>query len=610
MDKNAGGTGPSAQQAEGWCAGRAATDALRRARSKPAGGLRRAVVALRRSYAFVGVGLCCAALAYLLVWQRGPYLDDYSNGAMAVDVVTAQWRPAWSSTRIPTYPARALTWLLNTTVGGLLPTHELAIRVVSAVLVATNAFLLGSLVYRVAQSRLAGVISAWLFVAPLWGFEALLWAGAVTYVLLGTLALLWLHLLWTALLSDKRPIVWAGLGYAVFAVMLLVGEPYVGLLGVFPLLALAASGGRGRVWRLVRRSLTLVLPCAAMTLAAYFLLYRNSGLVMQRGGVDVSVFGTASRCLGWLRRAWWMTLSDSWGLKVFREAVALGAMVVRGSLIGVLLICAASAFLVVTVLGWQTAAGGDASLRAATALFFAGAVWFLLVMLFPGATLRGQILEYRMLYFPTAGLAASAGALASVLGDGLHRVGWARLVLLTCGLLVLLNATGTAGLAEALARRSRLDALQAAAIRRAVPSSFLPAGAYIVPADMDQSLSGRPDALSLLLLGAFEVPWAGRDLLAQTYRRSDMHLVTSNRWAPLRFDCGHGPTAERVVTVQGANLPVESTLVLAYHSGRAYAVERVILKGEATERAVLFPIAERLALAGFPTQADLEVQCE
>ena len=83
------------------------------------------------SFGWLLTALICLTLGYMFVWQRGFYIDDYSVRLSAIDVLTGQWRPMWSRSRIETFPARILTWMVVTSFAGLLPTHEFFVRAIS-----------------------------------------------------------------------------------------------------------------------------------------------------------------------------------------------------------------------------------------------------------------------------------------------------------------------------------------------------------------------------------------------------------------------------------------------------------------------------------------------
>ncbi len=52
----------------------------------------------------------CAAIGYLLIWERGFYLDDYAEALLARDAVTGLWRPDFNPLHYPHFPVRTLRY--------------------------------------------------------------------------------------------------------------------------------------------------------------------------------------------------------------------------------------------------------------------------------------------------------------------------------------------------------------------------------------------------------------------------------------------------------------------------------------------------------------------
>src|SRR5205085_1207134 len=131
-------------------------------------------------FGWLGTAILSLWLGYLLVWRRGPYLDDYGMKDALGSVLSGTWM---------IYPLRPITWLVVSALAALLPIDELLVRTATAVCVGCNALLVGWLVYRVLGARLAAVISCWLFLMPFLAWEAVLWVGAAGYVVMVGLVL-------------------------------------------------------------------------------------------------------------------------------------------------------------------------------------------------------------------------------------------------------------------------------------------------------------------------------------------------------------------------------------------------------------------------------------
>lgn len=110
------------------------------------------------NYGYLLVGVACLWLGYMVVWQRGLYLDDYSLKNLAVDMVTGDRRPVFDWRSNPNFPARLLTWVVLPQLAALVPDHELIARLLMVLVTGTNAFLLGFLAYKMTKSRIGGVI--------------------------------------------------------------------------------------------------------------------------------------------------------------------------------------------------------------------------------------------------------------------------------------------------------------------------------------------------------------------------------------------------------------------------------------------------------------------
>ncbi len=555
-------------------------------------------------YSWLLLAFACLALAYLLVWQRGFYTDDYSHRNWAIDPLTGQWRPLWSRERIGTFPVRILTCLFITTYAGLLPTHELLARAMAMLVVGTNALLLGWLVYRLLGSRLAAVIAGWLFLVPLYAQEALLWASAFGYVCAACLALLFLHAAWSALTQPGRGSRWNLAGSLAFAVMLLFVEPFAVAVALVPVLALAGAirePSHARI--MLRRSLRLLIGPLAVSIAYYLLLYRNSWVVSSRGGLDLSPTGILARIGVYGGRLVFLTGPLAWGGHVAGDALTIAIAALRGSWPGAALALIAALSLLLTVLTWRSEEREfQAPDRLGLIVLAGGLLWAASSLLLPGVLVEGQQLEYRLLYFPLGGASVSLASMAWLAAKRLRGAVWRQTLIALAGIALLVQTMGMMGYAHAYAARSRLDQQQVSALVRALPAQYLPDGSYIVPIETEAPLFGRPDSISAYLLGVFETPWSMRDALLRIWRRPDLQFVTSNRWAGMHFSDADGNSGQGSLRIQGVTVPVDRAVLFVYRAGRVLVVEQLALqKGDGTQRIVQFPLAGDLRRYGVPT---------
>lgn len=130
----------------------------------------------------------CLVLSYLAIWQRGFYTDDYSFHKNAADITTGAWH-----LYVPERLDRPLAFFADMNLAGLVPEHELSVRIVAALFAGGNALLLAWLVKRLVRSRFMAVVVAWLFLSPYIAHEAVLWIAAYLYVFSLFFVLLFLH---------------------------------------------------------------------------------------------------------------------------------------------------------------------------------------------------------------------------------------------------------------------------------------------------------------------------------------------------------------------------------------------------------------------------------
>ncbi len=557
------------------------------------------------SFGWLLTALICLTLGYMLVWQRGFYMDDYANKPMAIDILTGQWRPIWSMIRYWYFPVRVLAVLIAYSFAGLLSTHEFLVRAVSTLFIGVNALLLGWLTYRALGSRLAAVISGWLFLMPFYGQEALLWAGAGGAIFGVSFALLFLHAFWSAIAQPRMMGRWITLGTLAFVTALLIAEAHILVAGLVPIfgLIIAARHQTSSYWASLRRSLYVLICPLSVAAIFYVLFYTNCELVDSRGGLDLSLAGIVERSLGYSKGLVGMTIFDS-GRRLTSDAFGIGIAVLLRSWKGMALSFVASVSLLPTALAWRT---GEREYlpryRVGLMVFCAGVTWFVVSLLFPGVLVKGQILEYRQLYSPTAGAGVALGALAWMAAKRLRRLACDKFFVAIAGVLLLLSTVCMLGYAQAFAVRYKLDRRQIAALVHALPSQYLPENSYVVPFDNEERLFGKDDSISMVLVGVFETPWSARAALEEAYRRNDLRIIQTNRWVPMQFSyMGDQEPPSNQLGIQGVSVPVDRTVLFSYRAGSAFLIESLtITKSDGSQHIVQFPIARDLDRHGVPT---------
>ena len=567
-------------------------------------------------FSWVLISIVCLMLSYLLIWHRGFYLDDYSDRLLGWNVVTGHVLPVLSKNRDPIYPARLGTWIIATESAALIPNHEVILRAIATVSVGVDALLLGGLVYRMLGSRVAALVAGWLFLVPVFGFEAVLWP--LGYPVTVALALLFLHSCWSAFtitsslgftvtgsLESQRLIAVCALS---FAIMLSVLEAFVSIIGFVPIFAIIFAARRRpqRYWAALKRAAIIFLFPLLAAAAIYFLMYRTSPIISERGGLDISVSGIIFRCRGFLQTLRWLTISDTQGQPLIREAFRLGYTILFTSWMGITLFILACAFVLFTIITWRPDdREHQPGYRVGFIVLGFGLLWFLVTLLFPAALVNSPYLEYRQLYFPMAGIGIALGALVWLILKWLSHPLWEYAVIALASVILILNSITMIGFASVFAARSQLDQRQIAAVVRSMPSESIPQDSYLLPFNPSTQVPLKePNAhISGFLDGVFNASWSADGALAVAYRRIDVHTITSNHWVGMQFSDKDGR-----FLVQGIPVPVERTVLFAYQGDTAAVIEQVTIQHlDGTQHIVRFPVAEALLARGTTSIANLMV---
>lgn len=592
------------------------------------------VQGILQQYGGVLTGLSCMLLGYLLIWQRGMYLDDYSIRFAAFDN-TGQWKSIFDQTSNLLYPARLLTWEVTPRVAALLPEHELFVRTLITLFVGLNALLLGYLIYKVLGSRLAGTVGGWLFLMPVFT-SSTVWVGASTYIFSVTAALLFLHSFWNGL-SHRHPWLWVGGGVVALTIMLLFGEAHLAVIVI--------AGLIGVIWvadnmaelrsRLGRVTFMLIWPLLTFS-CLYFIVFRNPHVLETRGGIATDPAVILERAYGFLYEFYYWTVAPGWGRQTTEGFFSVGLATISRSWQGCMLVLLAAAVVFLTALTWRSEQREyDASHRVGLLTIVTGVLWFVIALTIPLALAQYSIYyESRFAYFPLAGIALLVAALVWSAAKLLRRQAWERVLVGIVGTILLIATISTVGLSQAYAARNSLDREQIAAVRREIPSQYLPSNPIFVAVNIDEQLPGDAAAIPVFGTGVLEAPWAGCPELRAAYQRNDLIILATNRWIPMKFSylpstnspasfeslvsCPRQtdqtkiafpwPGSAMVLYINNTSIPLDKAVLFTYQNGKATAIESLLIKdADGMERVVQFPVGKTLRLHGISTITGLPV---
>ncbi len=558
--------------------------------------------------ALVWLPLACVAVSYLLVWQRGLNYDDYGHHNWAVDVVTGQWHPVLFG-----FGERWLGFMAFVNLAGIQPRWEFLVRVFSALMMATNALLLAWLIYRLTRLRLVAVLTGWLFVVPVYAYEAAVYLVGIQYSLAFCFALLFLHASCLALTQPRMATRWSILAGLLFLLAVLSNEQAALSAVVVPFLGLYFAGRGEAVSKrfTLKTSLGILILPAVVTVALFSLYRQSGGIAAQRGGIIFEPHAILEHIGLFASQLANLTVSPNDGQRVMTQAFELGYSRLRWSLKVTALFASTFAFLVVALLAWNSNRESDRrDVASVVALCCGGIVWSILAWLLPGGLVRNQWLASRLLYMPLAGVCVSLAGLIWLVVRRLQHPGAERAALGLVGVILILSTVCMVGFARTYQERSLLDRRQIAAVLKAVPPQYLPADSHIVPFRMGETLPMVGDHLGQRVAGVMEQSWSATAALQQAYQRSDIATAATNRWIPMRISYG---AQEQILTLSGSDgattVPVERTVFVTYQDGVGQAIERLTLKqADGSQQTIRFPIAEALRAAGLPTTENIVVQ--
>jgi len=244
-------------------------------------------------------------------------------------------------------------------------------------------------------------------------------------------------------------------------------------------------------------------------------------------------------------------------------------------------------------------------------IVFIGILW-IFASLIPGTVIRGQILEWRMLYYALAGLAVVIGGITwggLVLSQNMPS--WVRRTFLALPLSTAILATITMlGYAEVYRLRSQLDQQQITELVSVVTPQSLTSDTTFIPINPSIKITKNdPSVITVhdrVLFGVFEIHWAGKSALRMAYRRPDIDVVATHHWTtPMAFRLVESPEGMMILKVNDRLVPLKKALPFTYRNGRAVLLSPLILvapDGTVVD-SIDIPLVEIYRAEGAPTES-------
>ena len=575
-----------------------------------------------RSWLLIGIG--CSWLGYMVVWQRGFFLDDWSIGLHARDQQTLEWLPiTFTREAIPTFPARILTFVFIPRLIALMWTNEFFVRLLIASCVGVNAFLLGWLVYRILHARLPAVVAGWLFLMPIYT-DVTLWAGAAAYVFLSGFTLLMLHAIWSSFVVDGQPYIWLFAACLALLVSLAWAEATVGTISLIPIMGVLCRVRRSSTnWRRIGyRTMLSTIMTIIVVLTYYFLVISTSPLVPGRGGILSDAAMILQRSEMWLKALYWWTLDPSWGGRFTVASYIVGSSHILTQQTGTILTISIIIVLALTVVNWKNDQVRFDSVASVLLMMVLGIVWFVTTLYVPYIFVSGKMFEIRFLYFPLAGLSIVAGTLVALATLIIRHRSMQQALLAAFGVLLVVLSVCTLGHARSYAVRYETDVRAFKDLGNLAPFEAIPEGAQFIPVNLDVSLPGNENLLTGAIISAFEASWSAYAGLNPMYPGKNIEYIPSSRWVLATFSenppvnpspfCKQtsniSPVKPSTFFVQGCPVDPARAIVFTSHRSKMTLVRTLVLRrSDGTTRIVVLPIASVLADRGAATIEELVV---
>lgn len=558
--------------------------------------------------------LSLVAIAYFVnAAPAARYADDWVYEFFGSGVARTTWTPQTAGVEY-----RVLSIWLAPILAHLRPALEPLLYLARLALHFANVALLGLLAFRLSGSPRTGLLTAALYLVPLFAYEPLLWFSASVFYLVPLfLFLAGAHLLLSVRdgHARRRAAFLMFLSLAAWFAMLLFIESGLLLPLIVPVMALVLAR-RGQ--RVSLRPILVVVVLFYLGASWYVVsALRDSPIVAVHGEstldpvliVTERIPQVTGIVLGyfaeWLPRGLW---ADALELGL-RTLAPLSLVLVAALAVSSLALAVSQA-----LRGPALALPSESRLAGAFSVIAVGLAWFVFSLV-PVLFIRDLSVSSRVMLFPSAGLAlAGAGALGTLL-TRLPRITRPVLLVLVAGFL-LANALSMSGLAAVHRLRWERDAAQLSAFRSALPT--LPAErVYILPHALEQAtvspLLGRPTQLDTLLYGLFDIPWAAAPALDLAYSTERIELAPRDALRQFHITDiqrdGQGRPTGLVFQADGSAqaIPISGLLAFTHRGGRFYWLDPLILHVGTTAETISLPMAA--PLTGAPHRsADLPLE--
>lgn len=529
-----------------------------------------------RWFAYAAFGACCLILAYLLIWQRGLYSDDYNLSTTISATAHGGYRP--------------LGFLLTSTAAYLVAQGlEWLPRLIQALLVGGNALLLGAWVYRLTRQALPAVVVAWLALMPIFAIQGVLWTASMSYLAAGLCALLGLHVA-VRYVDGKTPLFsfWSAATIIAFMLATLF---YEGVIALVALIWLLAWSHRQRGWRVLLRPALMTGLLAAFGLFLLRVVYVDNPYATARGDLDLNPLAMLQRIVNVHLPALYELTIAPYRLRYYAdESFAIGQSVILQHIAGIGMVLAA-----IVLLGWLSwralsiARTSPEQPSNPGFIIAIGVTWLLVTTFFPVALIDQQVLFPRMLYIPSLGLAIAIGGLLMPL---LRQRWLAPVLMLITGLIVLYQSVIVVGYAHTFALRYQLDRRQISQFALQYPVGSIPKDTYLLPIGFDRNLIEGYEMDQNVFGGIFDWYYAADIALNQMGYR---HIATIDSRDYEQVQLAVGQT--NIIFINGVAYAQDAILPLTYANDQLLVVRQITTQ----TNTYIFPVAQQMAAQGYVT---------
>lgn len=532
-------------------------------------------------------------------------MDDYSMKFLGISHTGYFWNSPNDH-----FPARILAWMLPIKIAPLVPDYELGVRIFQVILIALNVIIFGTLSYKIFKSKMIGIISGLLFISPILSPDIVLWTTATPVIISSSFALLSIAFIQKASTKNNQKYIY--LFYIFFAaicflIMMFSYEAPMASIGVSILISFITfhENTKNLLKSVYLTFLTTLPTIIAFGISTIIIL--QSPHVSGRGGVDITISFLYDRVLTFIKGAYWLTISPDWGLKLLLETFKIGSEIIFSSSLNLSILFAAIILLILTVWTLKYEENDNSySHKIGILFFFVGLLWTIFSILIPGIFAKGQILEARMLYFPTYGFCFMLSSIVWII------LRWAKFNMLLCktfivviGGIAICNSIILLGYCQLFAERYKINQQQFIAFTRLFPSEKdIPNESKIIFYKFDENskFDYENNISNRLLAGIFETNWSANDSLRLFYKRRDIDSITQNRWNNWKFSLDSNGN----LIVNGKEVLPKNVLFITYKDEKAYLANKLILKAGDSEEIIEFPLAKEFELKGIPVLTVVE----